>query len=105
MTDKQLSDLFAAGTAPERDPAFLLEVNAGISRARLRTRLYTLARRTRLMLLLALVLFSASRLLAPVLAQLAGLPQFMGVPLPLVLLGLVLAGFVLRGGRQLSFLR
>jgi len=106
MTDKQISDLFAEGTAPERDPAFTLEVTAGIGRSRLRMRLLALALRVAAVLMLAAVVFVASRLIEPSLAPLVeGLPRFMGVPVPLVVLGLVVAGLALRGGFQPSSLR
>jgi hypothetical protein len=106
MTDEQLSDLFAEGTAPERDPDFTLAVTAGIGRARLRVRLLVLALRVAVMLMLAVVLFVASRLIEPALAQLVdGLPRFMGVPVPIVLLGLIVAGLALRGGFHPSSLR
>jgi hypothetical protein len=111
MTDQQLSDLFAEGSAPERDPAFMLEVIAEIGRARLRTRLQALALRMTVLLLLAVALFMASRLISPVLAQLVeGLPQlpqfpqFMGVPVPGVLLGAIVAALALRGRLHLSSL-
>lgn len=95
MTDKQLSDLFAEGTAPERDPAFALRVAAGISRARLRTRLLALALRASAILMLSVALFVVVRLIKPVLAELVeGVPQFMGVPVPMVL-GVLAAGLVL----------
>lgn len=90
MTDKQLSDLFADGTAPERDPAFALSVAAGIRRTRLRRRLLALAQRATVLLVLSVAMFVAIRLSKPVLAQLVeGMPQFMGVPVPLVLAALV----------------
>ena len=85
MTDQQLSDLFAEGTAPERDPAFALLVASGIGRVRRRRQLLTLAPRVLVLLTLFAAMFAASRLFAPVLAQLVeGWPQFMGVPVPLV---------------------
>ena len=105
-TDKVLSDLFAEGTAPERDPAFTLAVAAGIGNERLRMRLLALALRVAVLLMLAVGLFVASRLIEPMLAPLfERLPQFMGVPVPLVLLGLVVAGLALRGGFHPSSLR
>jgi hypothetical protein len=97
LTDKQLSELFAEGTAPERDPAFALWVAAGIGRTRFRMRLLALAPRAAVMLMLAVAIFVASRLIEPVLAPLVeGLPQFMGVPVPMVVLGVLVAGLVLR---------
>jgi hypothetical protein len=96
LTDKQLSDLFAEGTAPERDPAFALRVAAGIGRTRLRMRFLALALRATVTLMLCVAMFVAIRLSEPVLAQLVeGMPRFMGVPVPLVL-GLLVAAFVLR---------
>jgi hypothetical protein len=66
------------------------------------------------LLLLAVALFMASRLISPVLAQLVeGLPQlpqlpqftqFMGVPVPGVLLGAIVAALALRGRLHLSSL-
>ena len=92
MTDKQLSELFAEGTAPERDPAFALWVAAGIGRTRLRMRFLALALRAAVMLMLSVAIFVASRLIEPVLAQLVeGAPQFMGVPVPLVVVGVLVA--------------
>ena len=86
MTDQQLSDLFTEGTAPERDPAFTLSVASGIGRARLRRQLLALGLRVTLLLLLAVPVFAASRLIAPALEPLAeGWPRFMGVPVPVVL--------------------
>ena len=92
MTDDQLSDLFAEGTAPESDPAFARRVAAGIGQARLGARFVALALRTSVVLMLAGVAFAAAAVIKPVLAQLAdGSPQFMGVPAPLVL-GALAAG-------------
>jgi hypothetical protein len=58
--------------------------------------------------LVAVALFMASRLIEPVLAQLVEglpqLPQFMGVPVPGVLLGAIVAGLALRGRLHLSSL-
>jgi hypothetical protein len=96
MNDNQLSDLFAEGTAPERDPAFALRVAAGIGRTRLRMRFQALALRATVMLMLAVGMFVAIRLSEPVLAPLVeGMPRFMGVPVPLVL-GVLVAAVVLR---------
>jgi hypothetical protein len=96
MTDKQLTDLFAEGTAPERDGAFALGVAAGIGRTRLRLRLLALALRATVMLMHSVAVFVAIRLITPVLAPLVDeVPQFMGVPLPLVL-GVLVAAVVLR---------
>lgn len=96
MTDTQLTDLFAEGTAPERDTAFALGVAAGIGRTRVRLRLVALARRATVMLILSVAAFVAIRLSTPVLAPLVdGLPHFMGVPVPQVL-GVLVAVLVLR---------
>ena len=100
MTDTQLSELFAEGTAPERDPAFAQRVAAEIGRTRLRMRFLALALRAAAMLMLFVVIFAASRLIEPVLAQLVeGVPQFMGVPVPMAVLGVLVAGLVLLRGR------
>jgi len=53
------------------------------------------------LLLLAVPIFVASRLIAPVLAHLVeGVPQFMGVPVPIVVLGVLVTGLVLRARRR-----
>ena len=98
MTDQPLSDLFTEGTAPERDPAFALQVATAIGRTRLRRRLLALGLRVTALLVLSFPVFVASRLIAPVLAHLVeGVPQFMGVPVPIVVLGVVLVtGLLLR---------
>ena len=97
LTDKQLSELFAEGTAPERDPDFALSVAAGIGRTRLRMRFLALALRAAVMLMLSVPIFVASRVIEPVLAQLVDwAPQFMGVPVPQVVLGVLVTGLVLR---------
>ncbi|HMN46311.1 MAG TPA: hypothetical protein PKE27_17165 [Povalibacter sp.] len=92
----ELKELFTEGTAPERDPAFALQVAAEIRRSRLRSRFLAFALREAPMLMLFVVLFAASRVIAPVLAQLLeGVPQFMGVPVPMVALGVLVAGLAL----------
>lgn len=97
LTDKQLSELFAEGTAPERDPAFALWVAAEIGHTRLLMRFLALAPRVAAILMLSVAIFVASRLIEPVLAPLVeGAPQFMGVPVPMVVLGVLVAGLVLR---------
>ena len=106
MTDKQLSELFAEGTAPERDPAFVLWVAAGIARPRRRMRLLALALRAAVMLMPFVALFVASRLIERVLAQFVeGVPQFMGVPVPMVVLGVLVTGLVLRAQLYLPLRR
>lgn len=101
MSDSEFSDLFAKGTAPERDPEFVLLVAAGIGRVRLRNRLFALAGRATGVLVLAVAMFVAISLIKPLLVQLVdGSPQFMGVPVPVVLGGLV-AGLALRGWHHL----
>ena len=105
MTDKQFSDLFAEGTAPESDPAFALCVAAGIGRARLRIRLRELALRATVVVMVSGAIFVAGRAIKPVLVQLVdGSPQFMGVPVPVVL-GVLVAGLALCARRYLSALR
>jgi hypothetical protein len=106
MTDKPLSELFAEGTAPECDQAFALRVAAGIGRTRLRMRFLALALRAAAMLMFSVVVFVASRLLEPLLAQLVeGSPQFMGVPVPMVVLGVLVAGMVRRARLYFPFRR
>ena len=101
MSDQQLADLFAEGTAPERDAAFALRVEAGISEARLRIRLLELALRGIVVLVLAGVVFVAGRAIGPVLGQLIdGWPRFMGVPVPVVV-GVAVVGLALRARRHL----
>jgi hypothetical protein len=101
MSDSELSDLFAEGTAPERDPDFVLQVAAGIGRARLRNRLFALTGRATGVLVLAVAMFVALGLIKPLLVQLLdGSPQFMGVPEPVVL-GALIAGLALRAWRYL----
>jgi hypothetical protein len=100
LTDKQLSELFAEGTAPERDPAFAHWVAAGIGRTGFHMRVLALALRVAVMLMLAVVLLVASRLIERVLARLVeGVPQFMGVPVPMAMLGVLVAGVVLLRSR------
>lgn len=99
ITDEQLSDLFAEGTAPERDPTFALWVAAGIGRMRLRRRFLALALRAAVMLMLFATMFLAIRPIESALAQLfQGVPQFMGVPVPMAL-GALVVGLVLRARR------
>lgn len=104
MTDPQLSDLFTEGTAPERDPAFALWVASGIGRARVRGQLLAFGLRAAVLLVLAVPVFVASRLIAPVLSRVVdGWPQFMGVPVPVVL-GVGVAVLALRARPHLFFL-
>ncbi|MGP1609658.1 MAG: hypothetical protein ACTS5G_03045 [Burkholderiales bacterium] len=105
MNDKQLANLFAGGSAPERDPAFALRVTAEIGRTRRRMRFLGLATRVAVMLISAAVAFLVIRLIESPLAQLLlGVPQFMGVPLPMVLF-LFIAALLLRArfGRRRHF--
>ena len=95
MTDNQMSALFAEGTAPESDPDFALRVAAELNRARFGARLGALALRATVVLMLSGVTFVAARAVKPVLVQLVdGAPQFMGVPVPMVL-GVLVAGLAL----------
>ena len=96
MTDEHLTSLFAEGTAPERDTAFARRVDVRIERARLGLRLLAFAARALVILTLAVALFVTVRTLEPVLAQIAeNSPQFMGVPVPLVLVVLAVGFAVL----------
>jgi hypothetical protein len=91
MTDKQLDELFASGTAPERDAAFAQRVDDRIASERRGFRLAALAVRALVILVLAATLFAIVRLLEPTLQQIVGAsPQFMGVPLPLILVVLAI---------------
>lgn len=102
MSDQELAGLFTEGTAPERDLAFALRVEADIGRARLRIRLLELAFRAGVMLMLAGAVFVAVRAIRPVLGDLLERwPDFMGVPMPVVLVAVV-AGLALRGRRYLG---
>src|SRR5688572_24058847 len=97
MTNEPLSDLFVEGTTRETDCAFTLQVAAEIGRARNRIRLLALAWRVIPGLVLFVAAFVASRLIEPVLAPLVeAMPQFMGVPVPMVALGIVVSGLALR---------
>ena len=103
MTDERLAELFAEGTAPERDAAFASRVDAEIGRARLRLRLLALARRALVILTLAGTVFLTVRTIAPMLEGIAETsPQFMGVPLPLVL-GALAVGLAVRARRFVLF--
>ena len=96
MTDERLTRLFTEGTAPERDTAFARRVDARIERARRGLRLLKLAIPALVILTLAAALFVTVRTLEPALAQIAeNSPQFMGVPLPLVL-GALAVGLAVR---------
>jgi hypothetical protein len=99
MTDEPLADLFAEGTAPERDAAFVRRVDARIASERRGVRLAALAVRVLVILAFAATLFFTVRELEPALQLIAGTsPQFMGVPLPLIMivLAIVLAVHALR---------
>lgn len=93
MTDEQISGLFAEGTAPESDPAFALRVAADIGRARFRSRFLALALPATAVLILSGATFVTAEVVKPMLVQLIdGAPQFMGVPVPVVLGVLAVAG-------------
>ena len=96
MTDERLTSLFAEGTAPERDTEFARRVDARIERARRGQRLVAFTVRALVILTLAATLFMTVRTFEPALAQIAeNSPQFMGVPLPLVL-GALAVGLAVR---------
>ena len=65
MTDDQLAELFADGTAPERDAAFARRVDARIEHARRGLRLVAFAVRALVILTLAAALFVTVRTLEP----------------------------------------
>jgi len=99
MADDQLTELFADGTAPERDTAFAQRVDARIASARRDLRLLAFAIRTLVILTLAAAMLVTVRLLEPTLQQIAeNSPQFMGVPVPLILVALAV-GFAVRAMR------
>jgi hypothetical protein len=96
MTEERLAQLFADGTAPEHDAAFDRRVDAQIERERRGLRLLAFAVRSLVIVALAAALFVTVRTLEPALAQIAeSSPQFMGVPLPLVL-GALAVGLAVR---------
>ncbi len=102
MNESEICDLFADGTAPERDADFALRVAAGIGRARLRTRLLEISLRAALVVTLSVAAFAASDLIKPLLTPLIdGSSQLMGVPVPVVL-GAAVAGLALRYLRPLA---
>src|SRR5688572_10466210 len=99
MTDERLAQLFAGGTAPERDAAFVRRVDARIGRARLGLRLLAFAVRALVILSLAATVFVTVRALEPALGQIAeNSPLLMGVPVPLILVVLAV-GFAVRALR------
>lgn len=107
MTDKQLAELFAEGSAPERDRAFAQRVVVDIGRVRRRAHWLALAYRMTAVLVFGGTLFGVGRLVDAALMQLGAwvpqlteiaVPQFMGVPVPLAVFGLVV-GLILRGQR------
>lgn len=96
MTDERLTSLFADGSAPERDTAFARGVDVRIERERRGLRLAVFAVRALMILMAAAALFVTVRVAEPELAQIAeSSPQFMGVPLPLILVVLGV-GFAVR---------
>jgi hypothetical protein len=102
MADDQLDELFASGTAPERDTAFARRVDVQIASERRGLRLAALAVRALVILAVAATLFVTVRELEPTLQQIVGTsPQFMGVPLPLILVVLAVGLAV----RALQFVR
>jgi hypothetical protein len=102
MTDAQLDQFFAEGTAPERDAMFARRVNARIASERRGRNLVAVWLRALAILAVAAMLFATIRLAEPVLLQIAETsPHFMGVPVPLILIVLA-AGLAVRA---LLFLR
>lgn len=91
MTEERLDELFAEGTVPERDAAFVRRVTAQVGRERLALRLLALTLRALAFATLAGAVFVTVRTIEPMLRPIAeSAPQFMGVPLPLVMSALVL---------------
>ena len=96
MNDPGLADLFAEGTAPERDATFAEGVETRIGRARLAARLALGARAGVVVLALVAAVYVAGRVVAPAVARIAEIsPEFMGVPVPLVV-GAIITGLLLR---------
>lgn len=100
MTDDELSNLFAEGTAPERDAAFVRRVDAQIARAPKRSPLLLHTLRAVLVVAIAGAMFMTLRALSPFFETTPGhvdlpLPHVMGVPLPLVA-GALAVGLALR---------
>jgi len=86
MADEQLAGLFAEGTAPERDAAFAQCVGVRIVSERRGARDLALSVRLVVMLTLGVMAFATVRLAEPTLKQIAeSSPEFMGVPVPLML--------------------
>jgi hypothetical protein len=99
MSEPSISDLFAEGTAPDRDPAFEMNVAADIGRARVLDRLARFALPVTGALVLSGAVHGAAEVVRPLLAPaLEGATQFMGVPLPVVLVALA-AGLALTARR------
>ena len=93
MTDEQLADLFAEGSAPARDDLFVRRVGAEIGRARRRA-WFLVAMRALVFVSLGGAVFVSIRMLGPIFAPLAeGLPQLAGVPLPMAAGALVVVVF------------
>jgi hypothetical protein len=99
MADEHLNSLFVEGTAPERDAAFARGVGARISRARLGLRVLKLAIPAVVIMTLAAAVFVAVEAIGPTLSEIAEQwPQFMGVPVPLIL-AVLAAGVAVRARR------
>jgi hypothetical protein len=89
MADDQIAELFSAGTASERDAVFAGSVDARIARARRASRLLALALRVAVIVMLAVAVFVTIHVLEPTFQQIAEIsPEFMGVPVPLVLVAI-----------------
>ena len=99
MADDQLAELFASGTAPERDAVFAQRVDARIASERRGARFLAFAIRALVIVTLAAAMFVTIRALEPTLQQIAeSSPQFMGVPVPLILVALAV-GLAVRAMR------
>lgn len=102
MADDQLAELFASGTAPDRDAEFAERVDARIAGARRAARYRAHSIRALAMLALGAAAFVTLRLLEPALSWVAEIsPEFMDVPAPLVLTVLAVG----LSPRALRFLR
>jgi hypothetical protein len=95
MTDERLAELFAEGSAPERDAAFAGRIEAEIGREHLRMRMLAAALRMLAVLTIAGMIFVTIRVMEPALELIAeSSPKIVGVPAPLVFGALAIGLFI-----------
>lgn len=86
MADEHLIGMFAEGTAPERDTAFVRRLDARIVSERRGAHALALSVRVLVMLTFGAMAFVTVRLVEPTLRQIAEIsPEFMDVPVPFML--------------------